>query len=42
MTPEQALQILTMATGNLQATREQHSQIVQAIEVIKALINKAP
>ncbi len=40
MTIEQAIQILTAATANLQATREQHSQIVQAIQLLQTLIPK--
>lgn len=40
MTIEQAIQILTVATANLQATREQHSQIVQAIQLLQTLIPK--
>lgn len=40
MTIEQAIQILTLATANLQATREQHGQIVQALQLLQTLIPK--
>lgn len=37
MTTEQALQILTIATANLPATRQQHQEIIQALQVLKTL-----
>lgn len=41
MTLEQAIQVLTAATANLQATREQHGQILAALQVIKDLTKTA-
>jgi len=40
MTPDQALQILTLATANVNATRDQHAQIIQAINTLKELVGK--
>ena len=40
MTPEQALQILTVATASLSATRDQHAQIIQALNTLKELVGK--
>jgi len=44
MTPEMALQVLTLATANLQATRQQHQEIASALQVVQGLIqtSKAP
>lgn len=39
MTPEQALAILTQATASVQANRDVHIQIMNAIEVIKELVS---
>lgn len=38
MTPEQALQILTAATAAVHATRDQHTQIIQALNTLKELV----
>lgn len=41
MTPEQALQILVSSTANLNGTRDQHAQIITALQVLKELISPA-
>jgi len=41
MTPELALQILSNATAQLQATRQVHEQIVEALRVVKELMVSA-
>ena len=38
MTPEQALDLLDKATGTVQTTREGHTAIQQALEVLRKLI----
>lgn len=38
MSSEQALQILSAATAVLQANREQHVQILKALEVLSKLV----
>lgn len=40
MTAEQALQILSQATGQVNLPRAAHLQIMEAIEVIRKLIPK--
>lgn len=40
MTPQQALEILSKASGQIRASRDEHSVIIQAIEVLKKIINK--
>lgn len=40
MSPEQAFQLLEQATAQLQATRAGHAQIIEALKVIKQLIEK--
>ncbi len=40
MTPEVAIQILTVSTANLQATRQQHQEIAAALQVIQQLANQ--
>lgn len=40
MTPEQALQILSQATSQLNTSRAAHLQIMQALEVLQKLIPK--
>ena len=40
MTPEQALQLLAQASGQLNANREVHLQLIKAIEVLQAVIKK--
>jgi hypothetical protein len=42
MTPEQALKIVNDATGQLQANRETHSLIMQALAVLKDAIAPKP
>lgn len=42
MTPEQAFQILVAATANLNGTRDQHAQIVTALQVLKELLPVKP
>lgn len=36
MTPEQALQLLSQVTAQVNAPREMHAQIIKALEVLKA------
>lgn len=38
MTPDQALQILSQATSQLNTSRAAHLQIMQALEVLQKLI----
>jgi hypothetical protein len=38
MSPEQALQVLDAATALLNASRTQHAQIVQALQVLSELV----
>lgn len=40
MTTEQALQLITSVTESVQANRQVHIQILQAIEVIKKALEK--
>lgn len=40
MTPEQALSILSQATELVQANRQVHLQIINAIEVLKPLVKQ--
>ena len=40
MTPEKALQILSAATANLNATRDQHAQIIEALNTLTELVGK--
>jgi len=40
MTELQAIQLLVEATRNLQATRDQHQAIIQALEVLKKLVDE--
>lgn len=40
LTEAQALQMLAEATRNLQATRDQHQAIIQALEVLKKLVDE--
>ncbi len=37
MTIEQAIHVLTAATASLSATRDQHAQILAALQVVKDL-----
>ena len=41
MTPEQAIAILTQSTAMLGATREQHLQIMKALQVLSDLVKGA-
>ncbi len=38
MTPEMALQVLTLATANLQATRQQHNEIGAALQTLQGIV----
>ena len=40
MTPDQALKLLIEATRLVQATRDQHQAIIEALEVIKKAIEE--
>ena len=40
MNTEQALELLVKATANIQTTRENHLQILKAIEILKNEIQK--
>jgi hypothetical protein len=40
MTPEQALKVLDHATSLLNGTRAQHSQIIEALETLRKLVEK--
>jgi len=40
MSPEQAIHILTLATANLQATRQQHADIAMALQVLQGALPK--
>jgi hypothetical protein len=41
MTPEQALDLLTQVTAAVQANRQTHAQIAEALKVLKEAIKKS-
>lgn len=38
MTPQEALELLTQITGHVQATREVHGKVMEAIRVLQGLV----
>lgn len=41
MTPQQAIEILDKVTSNVQLNRQEHTTVVQALQVLQGLIPKA-
>lgn len=42
MTPVEALKLLSQATGDFRGTRADHQMIIQAIQVLQALVDAQP